>query len=144
MSTFWILAIGWSITAVMLYPMLSRLYDVGYEDGAKQGKVDGWSVGWQDGYRAGKEYVWLAQKTVEGMNGWIPCSEKLPNTLGCYLVWRPHFFGGEIGMPAICYFDGQNTWHDSYGVDFTRVLDAKDVTAWMPLPEDYEETTKCD
>ena len=68
---------------------------------------------------------------------WIPCSERLPNCNGCYLVWRPHFFGGEIGMPAICYFDGQDTWHDSYGVDFTRILNEKDVIAWMPLPAPY-------
>lgn len=71
---------------------------------------------------------------------WIPCSERLPKTLGCYLVWRPQFFGGKIGMPVICYFDGQDTWHDSYGVDFTRVLNKKDVVAWMPLPEAYEES----
>ena len=69
---------------------------------------------------------------------WIPCSERLPKCNGCYLVWRPHFFGGEIGMPAICYFDGQDTWHDSYGVDFTRILNAKDVIAWMPLPKPYK------
>ena len=68
---------------------------------------------------------------------WIPCSERLPNCNGCYLVWRPHFFGGQIGMPAICYFDGQDTWHDSYGVDFTRILNEKDVIAWMPLPTPY-------
>ena len=71
---------------------------------------------------------------------WIPCSERLPKCNGCYLVWRPHFFGGEIGMPAICYFDGQDTWHDSYGVDFTRILNEKDVIAWMPLPEPYKES----
>ena len=82
-------------------------------------------------------------KAIEIVNAaaeqpWIPCSERLPNCNGCYLVWRPHFFGGEIGMPAICYFDGQNTWHDSYGVDFTRILNAKDVVAWMPLPQPYK------
>lgn len=70
---------------------------------------------------------------------WIPVGERLPNCNGCYLVWRPHFFGGEIGMPSICYFDGQNTWHDSYGVDFERVLSSDDVTAWMSLPEPYME-----
>lgn len=76
--------------------------------------------------------------TVPSVQQWIPCSERLPKCNGCYLVWRPHFFGGEIGMPAICYFDGQDTWHDSYGVDFTRILNAKDVIAWMPLPEPYK------
>ena len=71
---------------------------------------------------------------------WITCSERLPKCDGCYLVWRPHFFGGEIGMPAICYFDGQDTWHDSYGVDFTRILNEKDVVAWMPLPAPFIES----
>lgn len=70
---------------------------------------------------------------------WIPVTERLPNCNGCYLVWRPHFFGGEVGMPSICYFDGSNTWHDSYGVDFARILHPEDVTHWMPLPEPPEE-----
>lgn len=70
---------------------------------------------------------------------WISVEERLPNCNGCYLVWRPHFFGGEIGMPSICYFDGTNTWHDSYGVDFTRILHPEDVTHWMPLPEPPKE-----
>ena len=69
---------------------------------------------------------------------WIPVTERLPNCNGCYLVWRPHFFGGEIGMPSICYFDGSNTWHDSYGVDFARILHPEDVTHWMPLPQPPE------
>ena len=72
---------------------------------------------------------------------WIPVTERLPNCNGCYLVWRPHFFCGEIGMPSICYFDGSNTWHDSYGVDFTRTLHPEDVTYWMPLPEPPKEET---
>lgn len=71
--------------------------------------------------------------------GWIPVTERLPNCNGCYLVWRPHFFGGEIGMPSICYFDGSNTWHDSYGVDFERILHPEEVTHWMPLPEPPKE-----
>ena len=75
--------------------------------------------------------------SVQPSPQWIPCSERLPSCNGCYLVWRPHFFGGEIGMPAICYFDGSDKWHDSYGVDFERVLHSDDVTAWMPLPEPY-------
>lgn len=78
-------------------------------------------------------------RTQPKVGEWIPVSERLPNCNGCYLVWRPHFFGGEIGMSAICYFDGQDTWHDSYGVDFTRILNKEDVIAWMPLPEAYRK-----
>lgn len=70
--------------------------------------------------------------------GWISVKDRLPNCNGCYLVWRPHFYT-EKGMPSICYFDGQNTWHDSYGVDFTRMLSPKDVSHWMPLPEQPKE-----
>lgn len=77
----------------------------------------------------------IERMVVAGKPRWIPVTERLPNCNGCYLVWRPHFFGGEIGMPSICYFDGSNTWHDSYGVDFARILHPEDVTHWMPLPE---------
>lgn len=65
---------------------------------------------------------------------WISVNDRLPNCNGCYLVWRPHFYIDK-GMPSICYFDGQNTWHDSYGVDFTRILKPEDVSHWKPLPE---------
>ena len=65
---------------------------------------------------------------------WISVKDRLPNCNGCYLVWRPNFYTDK-GMPSICYFDGQNTWHDSYGVDFTRTLASDDVSHWMPLPE---------
>ena len=65
---------------------------------------------------------------------WISVRDRLPTCNGCYLVWRPHFYPSK-GMPSICYFDGQNTWHDSYGVDFTRALAPDDVSHWMPLPE---------
>lgn len=79
---------------------------------------------------------------IKSLPHWIPVAERLPNCNGCYLVWRPHFFGGEIGMPSICYFDGSNTWHDSYGVDFTRILHPEDVTHWMPLPEPPMEESR--
>ena len=67
-------------------------------------------------------------------HGWISVNDRLPNCNGCYLVWRPRFYIDK-GMPSICYFDGQNTWHDSYGVDFTRTLKPEDVSHWKPLPE---------
>lgn len=65
---------------------------------------------------------------------WISVNDRLPNCNGCYIVWRPRFYPDK-GMPSICYFDGSNTWHDSYGVDFTRTLAPDDVSHWKPLPE---------
>lgn len=71
-------------------------------------------------------------------HAWISVKDRLPNSNGCYIVWRPHFYP-DFGMPSICYFDGSNTWHDSYGVDFEKILNASDVTHWMPLPEPPKE-----
>lgn len=75
---------------------------------------------------------------VGNKDGWIPCSKRLPNTNGRYLVYRPHYYHGERGESTICYFDGQDTWHDADGVNFERILKKEDVTAWQPLPEPYK------
>lgn len=71
--------------------------------------------------------------------------EDLPRSNGKYLVWRPHFYDENMGEITICYFDGTDTWHDSYGVDFTRVLNRGDISAWKDagcrygLPADWSE-----
>ena len=72
---------------------------------------------------------------------WISVQDRLPNCNGCYIVWRPHFYPDK-GMPSICYFDGSNTWHDSYGVDFSRTLAPDDVSHWKPLPEQPYKAVK--
>lgn len=88
----------------------------------------------QDMYCIGSVGLMLDALDLLKEHGWISVNDRLPNCNGCYLVWRPHFYPDK-GMPSICYFDGQNTWHDSYGVDFTRILAPDDVSHWMPLPE---------
>ena len=72
------------------------------------------------------------------VGGWISVDDRLPNSNGFYIVWRPHFYP-DFGMPAICYFDGTDTWHDSYGVDYSRTLCSNGITHWMPLPEPPKE-----
>ena len=70
---------------------------------------------------------------------WIPCSERLPNTNGIYIVTRRISDGFECrNITDACYFDGSNTWHDDTRVNHERKYLA-DVLAWMPLPEPYEE-----
>ena len=112
----------------------------------RQAAIDALHTWFKDGFDEDK--WWNSTHVLAAIEGlpsaqpeqrWIPISERLPNCNGCYLVWRPHFFGGEIGMPSICYFDGSNTWHDSYGIDFERILHSDDVVAWMPLPDPYKE-----
>lgn len=70
---------------------------------------------------------------------WIPCSERLPNVNGIYIVTRRISDGFECrNITDACYFDGSNTWHDDTRVNHERKYLA-DVLAWMPLPEPYME-----
>ena len=76
---------------------------------------------------------------------WIPCSERLPEKGGQYLVTRGHKSCG-------------NLWNRVYIVNYSDLMGLKkekiwwsgnvgkkkkekhdDVLAWMPLPEPYEE-----
>ena len=56
---------------------------------------------------------------------WIPCSERLPEEKGWYLVYAKN------QRPFVAYFKGKtfplnNHYHE--------------IIAWMPLPEPYRET----
>ena len=55
---------------------------------------------------------------------WIPCSERLPDQNGKYLVV------GRQKAINILKFDG-GRWYGKWG-----------VVAWMPLPETYREETE--
>jgi len=76
----------------------------------------------------------MAIKALEEPH-WIPCSERLPNTNGIYIVTRSISDGFEYqNITDACYFDGSNTWHDDTRINHERKYLA-DVLAWMPLPE---------
>lgn len=66
---------------------------------------------------------------------WIPCSERLPEKDGSYLV--------DLGfrMEVIYFVDGWNTFKD-YAGKVHRESEIHGVKAWMPLPEPYEEDTE--
>lgn len=69
---------------------------------------------------------------------WIPCSERLPNINGIYIVTRRRSDGFECrNLTDACYFDGTSTWHDDTRVNHGRKYLA-DVLAWMPLPKPYK------
>ena len=68
--------------------------------------------------------------------------EDLPKCNGRYIVWRPNYYP-HFGAATICYFDGSDAWHDSDGVDFTRMLNKDDVVAWREIePFGSEENEK--
>lgn len=58
---------------------------------------------------------------------WIPCSERLPETDGRYLVTC-----SKIGAWVVDW----NIWHNEPKPSW---LWEQGVTAWMPLPEPYKE-----
>lgn len=70
------------------------------------------------------EYVIRFIGSQPKIGGWIPCSEKLPEEKGWYLVYAKN------QRPFVAYFKGKtfplnNHYHE--------------IVAWMPLPEPYEE-----
>ena len=76
---------------------------------------------------------------LEGLNNmpsaqpepkWIPCSERLPDEYGDYLITKETIGWNMSAYRTIdiAYFD--TVWHK-----------ADKVLAWMPLPEPYQEGT---
>ena len=68
---------------------------------------------------------------------WIPCSERLPDACGKYLVtmkWNDDSGEEHIVIKATWYGE----W-DDIGWDLAEIFD---VVAWMPLPEPYNEQTE--
>lgn len=76
--------------------------------------------------------------TVEPKQGeWIPCSERLPEEGGFYLVTFKTYGNGR-GVIEKFYRKTENLWTDD-GVHRGFFLNPDEVTAWMPLPEPYKE-----
>ena len=63
----------------------------------------------------------LGRESAQSEQRWIPCSERLPDKNGKYLVV------GRQKAINILKFDG-GRWYGKWG-----------VVAWMPLPEPYRE-----
>lgn len=81
--------------------------------------------------------------TIEPKRGeWIPCSERLPEENGRYLVTFPSLINklrvdilwyGRPTFPETdhpCFYASDDEYGD---------VEYDDVVAWMPLPEPYEE-----
>lgn len=87
---------------------------------------------WNDGVKA----YWNGLKELPSELEWIPCSERLPEMLGKYLVtrkWKDN--SGEEHITVI------TSWYRKYdviGLDWSDF----DVVAWQPLPKPYKEQTE--
>ena len=68
-------------------------------------------------------------------NGWIPCSEKLPEEYGDYLVWWTDITRKQYY--EIAEYEPNNGW---IGEIPQAVKGKYSVIAWQPLPEPYKES----
>ena len=78
-----------------------------------------------------------AMPSVEPVRKWIPCSERLPDRIGRYLVYSTTI---PVWKHHILNYDPE---YDQWFWDGLRSeeCDIK-VLAWMPLPEPYEGDKK--
>ena len=76
--------------------------------------------------------------TIEAESHWIPCSERLPEENGTYLVYAPDYRGGS---------SRGKEWHDGimfaifkagkWSIEHGYYSRPNCVIAWMPLPKPY-------
>lgn len=64
-------------------------------------------------------------ESIPRVGEWIPCSERLPEKEGSYLLTSKTVSGIRYVRPGMLYSNGK------FGSD--------SVIAWMPLPEPYKE-----
>ena len=76
----------------------------------------------------------IVQEVAEEYNnGWISCSERLPEEYGDYLVWWTDITRGQYY--EIVEYEPNNGWIG----DIPQSFEGKySVIAWQPLPEPYQ------
>lgn len=77
-----------------------------------------------------RELPWLKElKRLREQTRWIPCSERLPEEDGRFLVFLPD----RNGTFMCADFLGGQWYQDDYECTSSHVI------AWMPLPEPYKK-----
>ncbi|MFU8332303.1 DUF551 domain-containing protein [Enterobacter hormaechei] len=89
----------------------------------------------------GAEPVTTANKLQDG---WIPCSERMPEDDDFVYIWPRPDFGVELHVAQYGKFDKRDTgWYaqvyeQNYGIEYYPVR----VTHWMPLPAAPQQEVK--
>ena len=65
--------------------------------------------------------------SAEAVQRWIPCSERLPNESGWYVI---SVVGFENITDVSYFYSDEAKWSD--------ITDKQKVVAWMPLPKPYK------
>ena len=81
--------------------------------------------------RSAVKYTLSMLPSAQPKQRWIPCSERLPKKDGRYQVTR-YDYVTNIEFIDILWYE-KNLWWNGHSMgDYA-------VTAWMPLPEPYQE-----
>lgn len=113
----------------------------------KEGLKEKSFVDYEEYYKDGGECLISISDAIEIVNqvaeeyndGWIPCSERLPECEE-YAETDALLFQLATGTIEVGYFGKKNPWRDCYFRHYRSVsgIDADDVLAWQPLPELYK------
>ena len=79
----------------------------------------------------------INQVEDEYNNGWIPCSERLPEDEGVYIVTIEDECG-SVRYCKVAFFSLYHPKHRWWDVECEYVYFG-DVTYWMPLPKPYKK-----
>lgn len=98
------------------------------------------------GYNDGIELAISVLSTLPSAQRWIPCSERLPDKEGEYLVtFNGKWHGPSVralwyGTPFDIIID-RDKWvfYCDHEYGFETFAPRKPIVAWMPLPEPYKE-----
>ena len=79
---------------------------------------------------------------TEAVQGWIPCSERLPSEGAVVLASWSCLWKGAIVLAR--RYEGKWEWAYEHGADYWQPTELEEYwpEAWMPLPEPYEPKTE--
>lgn len=87
---------------------------------------------YEKGYREGYGIAMYEMEQKGMLREWIPCTERLPEEDGEYLVQRSGDLWVDICVAHFNYYGGK------YWVDRDGFI-LRQICAWMPLPKPYEK-----
>lgn len=99
------------------------------------------AIGWQKAFK--KTYNGMPSEVNEAIDmaitalqeqknhGWIPCSERLPDTGDMYLTTMKKVDNCKLSVYEN-YFSFSDGWESEEFIEYK-------VIAWMPMPEPYKE-----
>lgn len=99
--------------------------------------------------------VLMERSSAHYHNGWVPCSERLPEELEeVNVTWVNHkpepyydFLKNKPFTASAVYYNGDWYWYSSVCTDLLaergeneidKIDDAIEIMAWMPLPEPWK------